>query len=159
MPQPSRVVQVMNAFKSDLLSREASQVSEMTRRWRSVEVRLEAQIAALAQEATTGKVLTRGALMRMERYQALLAQTREQIRGYEGYAEQTIIQKQLEWGRLGVDEAATAIQESYWDAGLNVSFNRLPTEAVERMVGLAGTARRYSMCCRSERSTRMLCKG
>lgn len=137
MPAPSRVVSVMNEFKADLLAREASQVSAMVARWRQVETRLEAQIAALAQEATAVNA-TRGQIMRMERYQALLAQTREQIAYYEGYAEQTITQKQIEWGRLGLDEAATAIQESYWDAGLNVSFNRLPTEAVERMVGLAG---------------------
>lgn len=137
MPAPSRVVSVMQEYKADLLARESAQVAEMVRRWRQVELRLEAQIAALAQEASAMGA-TRGQIMRMERYHALLAQTREQIRGYEGYAEATIGQKQIEWGRLGLDEAATAIQESYWDAGLNVSFNRLPTDAVERMVGLAG---------------------
>jgi SPP1 gp7 family putative phage head morphogenesis protein len=74
----------------------------------------------------------------MGRYQALLAQAREQIAGYEGYATQTIIQGQLEWGRLGVEQAATAIAETFKDAGVWASFNRLPVSAVERMVGLAG---------------------
>ena len=137
MPGPSRVVSVMNEFKADLLGREAAQVAVMVQRWRQVEVRLEGQIAALAQEATAMGA-TRGQIMRMERYMALLAQTRQQIGSYENYAEQTISQAQLEWGRLGMDEAAMAIQESYWDAGLNVTFDRLPTQAVERMVGLAG---------------------
>lgn len=139
---PSRVVEIMTEFKADLLRRESTQVAEMVRRWRSVEVRLEAQIAALSEEvartATSGVTMTVGQLMRLRRYQALLAQTREQIAGYEGYAEQTIAQGQFEWGRLGVQQATTAIEETFRDAGVYASFNRLPVSAVENMVGLAG---------------------
>ena len=135
------VVTAMREVKQALLLREEAQMQEMARRWMQVENALEAQISALAQEMAelqeAGKSVSDGKLFRMARYQTLLGQTQEEVKKYISYTERLVSEGQAELASRGIEDAATNIRMSYED-GIGVYFDRLPVEAVENMVGLAG---------------------
>lgn len=137
----SEVIVAMTRFKQDLLRREQFQMQEMGRRWLDLERSLESRIAALAEQfdrrRANGETLTRGALFRMERYQALLAQLQTELRSYTDYAAPLIEGQQRDYARLAIQHAATAIDASV-TTHIGTGFDRLPIEAVEHMVGLAG---------------------
>jgi hypothetical protein len=140
----SLVVNLMRDFKAALLLREQQQQWEMAARWLQIEHALEAQVAALVQqvyaERAAGREVSQARLFRLERYQSLLAQARQQIGEYNGYAADLITRQQDAWGQLGLAQAAAAIQASYQGAGrgIGVYFDRLPVEAIRNMVGLVG---------------------
>ncbi len=143
LPPEPLVVQRMREFKALLLAREQSQMQEMAKRWLGVEQALEAQITALAEQAAAqaaeGKALTEAQLFRMERYRSLLSQTTQQFNQYANYADAEITRQQAALARMGIDHSEQAIQLSYWEGGrMGVYFDRLPVEAVETMIGLAG---------------------
>jgi SPP1 gp7 family putative phage head morphogenesis protein len=140
------VVIAMQGFKQGLVARDAAQMQEMARRWLGVERALEGQIAALAQEMASereaGRAASRAALYRMERYQRLLGQAREEIARYADWAAEFVTDGQAELARMGVEQAGQAIQLSYWpQSSVGVYFDRLPVEAVEAMAGIAGNGR------------------
>jgi len=102
---------------------------------------LDAQISALAREfeerRREGLAISHGALYRMERYKALKAQIQQQVRRFENeYAEPSIVRWQAEAGAMGIQSAYEALQSSAPE--VTGTFYRLPAEAVEGMVGLAG---------------------
>jgi len=84
-----------------------------------------------------GVTVNQWRLREMERYKALHAQTVAQFNRYASYADGYISDGQREIGHLGIAHSQQAIQLSYWPR-VDVTFNRLPFEAVENMVGLAG---------------------
>lgn len=133
------VIRVMDEMKQDLLRREAAQMEAMARRWRELEQRLEAQMLALAQELeqrrASGRPVTQGALFRLQRYQALLAQIRDEWAAYADYAEALILQNQQAWALQGATDAIRAVDLI---AGGTVSLTRLPVEAAENLAGLLG---------------------
>lgn len=137
MAEPE-VVRVMRAFKAALLDREAEAMARMGVRWREVERSLEMRIQSLLDEIQllreTGHEPSRGQLLRMDRYQSLLRQVREELAGYEAWATRQIAAEQRELARMGIENAQAAIRAS----GVRVAFNRLSVSAVEYMVGLAG---------------------
>jgi SPP1 gp7 family putative phage head morphogenesis protein len=138
VPSEPDVVRVLREFKRALLAGEAEQVATLTLRWRDVERLLEESILLLAQELAdlhaTGMPATQGAVMRLERYQRLLAQVLDEIARYTAYAERLVTTGQREMAALGLDAAHAAIRAS----GVRGGFNVLPVSAVEAMVGLAG---------------------
>jgi len=136
------VVRVMREFKAALLLREQAQEADMADRYLEVEERLQAHIDALAwdfaERREQGLTISEAALYRMERYKRLRALTEEEVLRYTGdYAEPLIRRGQAEMGQLGIDNAASAINASYGAFGGPI-FERLPYEAIENMVGLAG---------------------
>lgn len=137
MPE-SEVIRLMRSFKSDLRAGEAAQMREMTARWQGVERRLSGQIDALAQEMATiardGGTVSRGVLFNDARYRELLLQLTDELEGYTEYADRTIADRQRQLSRLGITHAQRAITTQ----GIQAGFNRLPIEAIQNLVGLAG---------------------
>ena len=131
------VVVVARQFKAALLAQEQGAMVVMGQRWATVERTLQAHIDALVQELGSIEALasmTPEQLYRMDRYQALVLQAREQMRLYERWAEGRITASQreaIEMGRETVVESLSAL-------GVDISWNRLPVRAVEIMAGLAG---------------------
>ena len=117
-------------------------MAEMVRRWRSVEVALQAQIENMAQfaatEAAAGRALTQQALLTMDRYQSLLRQTNAEIGRYGAWAERAITSEQASLAALGLTQATELVGISAEAAQIAGTFSRLPVQAVEQMVGLAG---------------------
>ena len=141
MPPEPRVVTAMREFKQGLLMREASQMQAMAGRWLGVENALEAQINALARELAeehaAGFYVSRAKVYQMERYQRLLAQTEREFGRYAEYADGMITRGQGLMARLGLEHSVRATQLSYWPS-TGAYFDRLPVEAVQHMVGIAG---------------------
>jgi len=141
MPEPL-VVQVIRRFKNDVLMREEAQRMEMATRYLEVERRLDAQIAALAQDLADvrddGGTVSESKLFEMHRYKAMRAQLDDELTWYmDDYAEPRIRQGQFSFMRTGLDEAAQAIEASF-SGQMAPYFDRLPIEATENMVGLCG---------------------
>lgn len=138
------VVVAMREWKRGLLAREAGQGQEMAARWLGVERALGGEISALAaefyQEKEAGGVVSRARLYRMERYKRLLAQTKVEVEMYADWSAGVVGRGQEELAWLGLGHGAEAIRLSY-PGGVGVYFDRLPIEAVENMVGLAGNGR------------------
>jgi len=133
----------MREFKTGLIAREDSQMREMARRWLQIEDALDAQIAALADEFArrreSGETISQAALYRLERARRLRAQIRAEFEGYVQYADGTLERYQEGSGTLGIDHATQAIQLAYREGGrIGAYFDRLPIDAVQNVVGIAG---------------------
>lgn len=134
----SEVVRVMRQFKADLLANERTQMREMARRWLQVERHLNGNINALAEKmarirAEGGRV-TSDLIFIDEHYRALLPQLMDELDRYSDYTADLISDQQKRLIRLGIAHAEQAITTQ----GIRAGFNRLPVEAVQNMVGLAG---------------------
>jgi SPP1 gp7 family putative phage head morphogenesis protein len=129
------VVTVARRFKRALLASERGQMLVMAQRWAMTERTLLAHIDALVEEiAAMGTQPTAAQVYRMDRYQSLVMQVREQLRLYEQWAEPRITSAQraaIEMGRETAVETLAAM-------GVDMTWNRLPVRAVELMAGLAG---------------------
>lgn len=137
MPDPAVIV-AMRGFKRGLLDGERAMLEEMARRWLAVEARLSAQMDALAyamaQVKADGGTVGLELLLNDVRYRTLLVQLTQELEGYTEYAERAIEARQRTLARLGLAHSAEAIALQ----GVSAGFSRLPVEAVEYMVGLAG---------------------
>lgn len=134
------VIQVTRQFKAALLAYEEGQVRRMVRAWMGVDRRLAGSLDALADEVFAmregGAAVTMTDLFRLPRYQALLAQIQDEASRYEREAGRIIVDGETDLVQRGRLDAQRAIQTSYWQHGMRVSFNRLPARAVEYIVGV-----------------------
>jgi len=132
------VVRVAQRFKAGLLAGEHAHQLEMARRYLTVERALVDKITLLAEEVTrlkaAGQAIPIGRIYRLERWQQLDAQLLEQLARFNGWTMDAIAARQQELGRLGVEQAQSMLRA----AGLTATFDRLPLDAVEAMVGFAG---------------------
>ena len=133
----------MRQFKADLLARENAQMMRMAQQWLELELGMRASFSDLAQDVYTrreaGERIDRATLYRMERYGRLLRQMQAVIVGqYAPYVAAEVAEQQRRLLRSGIDDAAAAIQAVQAEKGVGATFDRLPVEAVERMVGLTG---------------------
>jgi hypothetical protein len=139
----SRIDAVLARFRQRIFDREAATIQRLTDSWLAVERALEPQMTALAYEIEQlragGQVITQGKLVRLERYQQLLAQAEAQVAKYSGYAAGEIGAGQRAYWNDGfeyMDESMRLLLTT--PQGIALPFNRVPTEAVETMIGLSG---------------------
>ncbi len=134
----SLVIQMMRSWKADLLRGEKAQMQAMASRWLNVERRLSGNMELLAHEMAgikkDGGTVSSEMLMTNQRYRELLGQLNHELEGYSDYADRTITDRQRQLARLGIKHGVDAIKAQ----GVTASFNRLPVEAVESLVGFAG---------------------
>jgi len=137
------VIRVMLEFKAALLAGEAAQIEEMGFRWIQIENTLQGEFDALALDIATrrenGETIGIGKLVRMERYQRLLQQVTAQLDAYSEYAGERIRMGQLDYLRLGIDNAAEALRAYFATKGrVAGTFDVLPISALQALTGLAG---------------------
>jgi hypothetical protein len=144
MPDPAVVV-AMREFKAGLLAREDAQMREMAGQWLQVERHLAELIELTATDFNNrlqqGESITASALYRMDRYKRLRSQARDEFAQYAQWADGSLTTYQQGSVRLGLDHSQQAIQLSYWPDSVGVYFDRLPVEAVQNLVGIAGNGR------------------
>jgi len=141
VPDPL-VVRVLADYRRQLQDTESAQFRDMAARWSAVQDRLTVQIDSLAAEIDAlrqaGETVTRGRLLRMDRYQALLAQVDAETTRFDRLTTGQIVSAQSDAIGLGLEAAAAAIDAGYQQAGrVAVDWNRLPRRAVQTMAGLA----------------------
>jgi len=134
-------LQVVEDYRARILAQDAATFADLVRRWSQVEAALQAQILDLALQIeemqAAGQTVTRAKLMRLERYQQLLAQAQQQVEQYNRWAANAITGGQRTAAGLGVEGATAAIEAVYAEAGVFGTFGRLNFSAVEAMFGLA----------------------
>lgn len=138
---PSLVIQIMQSHKAALLNQEREQMAAMARRWSQLETEIGDQVELFVRRVqadglTPAQLQSRR--FQLDRYRSLLAQVRTQLDRYVDYAEPLVAQRQGEIGRASVRAAEAAINAVGAENGVRIAFDRLPVEAIENMVGLAG---------------------
>jgi hypothetical protein len=132
------IVSTLRQFRAGLLAREDSQMRAMAARWLMLEATLSSEIDGLAKdfaaEKSAGRSVSQSKLYRMDRYQLLLGQLRQQTARYGDYAVGQITARQLELAGLGIGHAVQATRI----VAVSASFDVLPVGAIQAMVGLAG---------------------
>jgi SPP1 gp7 family putative phage head morphogenesis protein len=142
MPDPL-VVRVIRDSQQRVQAAETVEMRLMTNAWLDVERSLESQMMALAfeieQMRQNGQIVSKSKLGQMERYQTLLAQTKEKVNAYNRKADDLISEGQRIVAEEGIETAQDAIAASYREAGvIATEWNRLPIKAVEAMIGMTG---------------------
>ena len=143
-PRPDPlVVTTLRAYRERLDAKELDAMRQMASSWLTVEGRLEADIAALAQEmarrAAAGEVITQQMLWRAERYQVIKAKLADEIRRWNAASLIPQIEAdQRSFGWIGIEAATDAIYASYGGPLTAPLFPVLNRAAVEAMVGFLG---------------------
>lgn len=133
MSEPA-VVRTVRGFKRGIDAREAHEMTLMAGRWARLEDRLQQHINNLMKELSEKRAagIAVGEPMQLERYRALLAQTRLEIARYTAWAEARIDGERGELVELGARHAAEVLEA----AGVRGGFNRLATPAIETMTAM-----------------------
>jgi len=93
----------------------------------------------MAARKAAGQTISEGALYRMDRYKALHLQVERELDNYTNqYALPFIEAEQQYYGEMGIRGAWDSLMAQTGAGGINLGWNRLPVEAIENMVGLAG---------------------
>jgi SPP1 gp7 family putative phage head morphogenesis protein len=142
MPDPL-VVTILRQYKEALRLREARQMADMARQYAQIEMRLTDSMQLLANDMAArkaaGQTISEGALYRMDRYKALHLQVERELDNYTNqYALPFIEAEQQYYGEMGLRGAWDSLMAQTGAGGINLGWNRLPVEAIENMVGLAG---------------------
>jgi hypothetical protein len=136
------VVQQALAFRAALLRQEAAQMRVMAARWRQVERNLEQSIADVLAEIerrqAAGETWSRhtGPYTRLERYQALLRQVRQEFARFTAEMEATVQAGRVAHGVLGVEHSAANTALALGQPELAGQFNRVNVAAVESMAAV-----------------------
>lgn len=131
-------VAIANQFRAELQAQNASAMAELTKRWRTVEVALKAEMEALAfqmsQAKADGQTVSESQLYANERYQALLVQLQRELAKYNADAAAIIQSQQLSFASMGAEQATAWLRYS---GAIQGSFNQLGSGAFENIAALA----------------------
>jgi hypothetical protein len=129
-------VAVAAEFREELARLDGAAVASMVDAWQGVDRRLRQEMERFAARLA-GQELTPGQVLRMERYQALLAQVGRELESLEGAAVGTLEAGMRQAAELGGQQALYSLEA----LGVAGTFNRLPAAAVENLVALARAGR------------------
>lgn len=136
MPEPSAILQQLQAQRRLLLARDERAIRELTRRWLQVERAIDVQLEALSREVIAahraGQIVDPALVRRLARYETLQRQLYSEIDKYAADAGDMITGNQ----RQVADLAAKHMQDIIMRSGaVTGTFDRLPVAAFEHMVG------------------------
>lgn len=139
----SVVLEVLESYRSRVLSRDREIQRDLTRRWLRVEEALLDGIEALSREleraAAVGQPVSRWRLNQLERYQRLLAQLEVEQRRFARYASGLISREQYMAAEDGIEYGYDSVRSLYAEAGLqSPAFDVLDVRAVNAMIGMSG---------------------
>ncbi len=136
------ILSVTDEYRARMLRADRQVARELEAAYESMLQRLHADIDALvaliAAREADGRPVTRGALLRMERYRALEAQLASEMERLSLMAEGRIAGGQAVAVRLGEEAAMSSALAGLGAAGVGAVWNRLPASAVQEMVGALG---------------------
>ena len=140
MAEP-RIVAVMRELKAGLLARDGELIAEMAGRWLGVEQALESQVMALALEIErlreAGEVIQSSKLGRLERYRELVGQAKVEVEQYSRWADDLTKTRTYDAALHGLNDAGLGIETVRAEASLTVRWAKLPTAAIENLIGVA----------------------
>jgi SPP1 gp7 family putative phage head morphogenesis protein len=139
VPQPEFVA-ALERFRRALLARERAAAVRLVNAYGRVYARLQRDIEALADEIATMDAPTKDQVRRMARYRSLLRQIEEEVNRFAVLVEAEIDEGARAAIQAAAVEARTLAQLSLpgleaVDAQIMATWNRLPTQAVETLLG------------------------
>lgn len=134
----SAILDVIDRQRAALAAQERAAIQEMGARWLAVERALNDQIEALALEIAAMDEPTRTQIWRSARWVRLKEQIDRQVAEFRHYASQAIPAGQGAAVAAALTDSAQLIGAAAADIGIQVEFNRLPIEAVNAVIGMAG---------------------
>lgn len=133
------VVQLADEFRRALLKRERKAAVRMVEAYGRIWNRLAKNLAILNQEIAAARarseIVNQSWLYRQRRFGDLLRQVDAEFKRFEAIAETTITKQQEIAATNGLNHSFTLMTTAAESAGIAVTFNKLPTSAVENMVG------------------------
>ena len=144
MPNPSPLVlQLAQQFRTQLLQRERRAATAMVRYYGQSWQRLQKDVMQLRVDAeglrAMGEEPDAETLWRLERMQAIKAQTEQELARFAKFADDSITSGQREAIVAGERNAHELLLASFpRDANVQISFATMPREAVEALVGFLG---------------------
>ena len=134
----SEVVRIAREFRDKLARNEDEALKQMAGVWVKLESDIQPFIDSLASDiselAKTGQPITPQFVYTRDRYQALMTQIQKQMPYYQSSIEDLIAEYQRKDYELGLDCSNAILQASVG----SVSWNKVPIETVEIVVGFAG---------------------
>jgi hypothetical protein len=142
-PSEPLVVRLARQFREAISAQLDDQMFEMGQNWLNIEYSLSDKVNLLLNEIRmtqeSGQVVSKTQITQLARYKELREQVHEQIRSYNGYAEDLIKKGQYRDGLLGIKAGKDTIYTAYSGYGvISSAFNILPIDAIESMVGFLG---------------------
>lgn len=131
----SSIITASQKFRSEVLRRDRDALRQLSSAYSEIARRLRLDLDALTRDIEAaqraGKTVNRDWLRRSLRYQSLIRQAQTEIRNYSSGVLRFIEARQRQAIDLGQDHAAELIQR-----GADITFARLPSEAIQEMVGV-----------------------
>lgn len=137
--------------RAEAMRAEREAQRSLTLAYRAILARLQGDLDALttrlAAAQAAGETVGQSWLLRNDRYRALIAQTEVEIGRYSRTAEAVIAngQRQAATAALSTSEAVMAAALGTPPPGVVATFNRLPTGAIEELVGNLGDGKPLSV--------------
>lgn len=125
---PNEILRITRQFQSALARRDRQALNRLVRAYEGVYSRLKDKIALLI-DAIEMNEPTKGELVRMARYQALIRQVEKELRDYQVILRNEIDTQSRDAITFASRDTARLI------AGVGGNFNRLPTEAIKTLLG------------------------
>jgi SPP1 gp7 family putative phage head morphogenesis protein len=134
----SSIITVAREFRAEVLRGDKAMLRQLSAAYESIDRRLRIDLNALMRDIQKakreGKTVNRDWLRRSFRYQQLIRQAQAEIGGYTRGASLFVESKQRESINLGLAHAQGLLDA----ADVGITFARLPTEAIEELVGVLG---------------------
>lgn len=140
--QVTSIEQLSAAFRLRLLRKERKAASEMVRAYHSAWLRVRKKLDLLEKERQrllkSGEPIPESWFYYNTHYQNLLKQIGDELGKYAAFAEDSVAKQQAEAIRIGLQDAEALALLSLGEipAGINISWLKLNTRAVETMVGM-----------------------
>lgn len=132
----SSIISTSQTFHADVLRGDKAMLRQLSQAYRGIERALKLQLNLLMREIEeaqrAGKTVNENWLRRSFRYQQLIRQTKAQIQLYSGNVNAFIQSRQRDMVLLGQQHATSLIESALPE----LSFFRLPSEALEEMIGV-----------------------
>lgn len=137
---PSPILDAAARNKAALAAKDAQAMGRLVANYRRSYNRLETLLSALVAEIGDNPP-TRGQLVRMERYRALMTQTLDEMTALGGMTRNEIEAAAKLGIQLGQTDAANLMSTAaVGDASIAAGFNRLPRGAIEQMLAFLDPA-------------------
>lgn len=141
MPDPGRIYRTVEEHRRQLLLMERQAASAMVREygasWQTIKKSLSTITSMIAEMHKAGEEIPVSWLFKQDRLKILQSQVEAEINRFTNYAEPAVRQQQAEAVQAAERHAQKLIDLAAQQAGVMATFARLPTGAVEDLIGFS----------------------
>lgn len=134
MPEPRPLLQQVERYRAALTRQDEQALGRLTDAYRRIYRRLQDKISLLIDQIAVDQP-TRGQVVRMERYRALIAQIENELRDFQALTHIEMERQGIFGINQGSHDAQTLMNHAAEWAGIRSQFNKLPTDTIEALLG------------------------